>query len=787
MTQRKPLSGVAALLASKGRKGDTMLVHMNPLEVAGIAALSPRGRLTTNPETGLPEAWEAMESILPMIGAAVAIAMSGGTLTPAVAGAIGAGAGTVAATGDVKKGLVSAGMGLVGGAALGAAGNVGAEAATTAATASTTPALAVTPGTGAGTLLGELAATEATTAAAPTMGASVPELLPATSAMTGNQGSLLPGAAAPEYLTVADQAASQGWTDKAKTMLQGEPNAFSEVKGMDRLKMGLTTKDPKTDKNVFMQEMQKPTRMLPMLYGASVYSEMSADDANDRMGRKLEKEHRAELAGAYNDLQGAYRMAQPNAITGYSPYRSQMSSRTPLPTGYAAGGMTNPYRNVYGNSKWDDPYANTTGGMTFGGDAYNQVNSYSKTAGGGRKNKKNKDSGGYDAGNPGYDGIDPVTIQANLTGRYSVRPPAGFRPGIDPEFDYFQNDPDNIQISEPTTPQPYEPLQRMEQPTQPYFESILDQKKKKKGENNKPLGMAEGGIAPPSGYEEPARYDQAMMEKLLREYQGRDGLYGAMATGISAGAAGMEGYDAASARALWGEPEPYQAPPQQESEPTAEEEAWMDALIRKFSGMTGWKPTAEQAANMAAGGMVEMQGPMGNAAVPAGGITELPMQGQQPQGQPAMPDPQDIQMLAAALSGQMGDKIDVIVEMFIQKYGQEAFQVAREMILQANAQNAPPPGATGMAMGGMAQTEGLIKGSGGGMDDQVMGMIGADQPVAVSPGEYIVPADVVSGLGDGSSDAGAAELDAMAKRTRMARGGTTNQPPPFNARKVMPV
>jgi len=80
----------------------------------------------------------------------------------------------------------------------------------------------------------------------------------------------------------------------------------------------------------------------------------------------------------------------------------------------------------------------------------------------------------------------------------------------------------------------------------------------------------------------------------------------------------------------------------------------------------------------------------------------------------------------------------------------------------------------------------MIRGQGGGMDDQVMGMIGQDQPVAVSPGEYIVPADVVSGLGDGSSDAGAQELDQMMDRVRMARGGNTAQPPPTNAKGILP-
>jgi hypothetical protein len=72
------------------------------------------------------------------------------------------------------------------------------------------------------------------------------------------------------------------------------------------------------------------------------------------------------------------------------------------------------------------------------------------------------------------------------------------------------------------------------------------------------------------------------------------------------------------------------------------------------------------------------------------------------------------------------------------------------------------------------------------MDDMVQGMIGSEQPVAVSPGEFIVPADVVSGLGDGSSDAGAKKLDMMMEKVRMERNGTTQQAPQIDDRKVMP-
>ena len=74
-----------------------------------------------------------------------------------------------------------------------------------------------------------------------------------------------------------------------------------------------------------------------------------------------------------------------------------------------------------------------------------------------------------------------------------------------------------------------------------------------------------------------------------------------------------------------------------------------------------------------------------------------------------------------------------------------------------------------------AQTEGLIRGSGGGMDDEIYGMIKDNQPVALSSGEYVISADGVSDIGDGSTEAGAKIIDE--KRKRLERHGTTKQPP----------
>ena len=62
-----------------------------------------------------------------------------------------------------------------------------------------------------------------------------------------------------------------------------------------------------------------------------------------------------------------------------------------------------------------------------------------------------------------------------------------------------------------------------------------------------------------------------------------------------------------------------------------------------------------------------------------------------------------------------------------------------------------------------------------------------DKPIAaVSQDEYIIPADVVSMLGDGSSDAGSKQLYNMMDRVRQAKTGGTTQAPPLNPQKVLP-
>ena len=86
----------------------------------------------------------------------------------------------------------------------------------------------------------------------------------------------------------------------------------------------------------------------------------------------------------------------------------------------------------------------------------------------------------------------------------------------------------------------------------------------------------------------------------------------------------------------------------------------------------------------------------------------------------------------------------------------------------------------------LPQTEGQVDGRGDGMEDQVFGDIEGEQEVALSKDEFIVPADVVAGLGNGSSNAGASQLYEMMDRVRMARTGKKTQPREIEAREFLP-
>jgi len=106
--------------------------------------------------------------------------------------------------------------------------------------------------------------------------------------------------------------------------------------------------------------------------------------------------------------------------------------------------------------------------------------------------------------------------------------------------------------------------------------------------------------------------------------------------------------------------------------------------------------------------------------------------------------------------------------------------------------NEPPAstqlGAIGIAQGGllnMAKGH-YLRGSTDGMADKLPAQIDNNQPAALSHGEFVIPADVVSHLGNGNSDAGAKKLYQMMDRIRMDRTGTKKQGRQINPDKYMP-
>jgi hypothetical protein len=90
------------------------------------------------------------------------------------------------------------------------------------------------------------------------------------------------------------------------------------------------------------------------------------------------------------------------------------------------------------------------------------------------------------------------------------------------------------------------------------------------------------------------------------------------------------------------------------------------------------------------------------------------------------------------------------------------------------------------SLGGYSDGGRMLKGPGDGMSDSIPGVIGGRQPARLADGEFVVPADVVSHIGNGSTDAGAKQLYSMMDKVRKARTGKKAQGKEINPRKYMP-
>ena len=107
-------------------------------------------------------------------------------------------------------------------------------------------------------------------------------------------------------------------------------------------------------------------------------------------------------------------------------------------------------------------------------------------------------------------------------------------------------------------------------------------------------------------------------------------------------------------------------------------------------------------------------------------------------------------------------------------------QIARDL---ANRQNRYQANyAIPFAQGGQPR---FLSGGGDGMSDSIPANIEGKQEARLADGEFVIPADVVSHLGNGSSKAGAKRLYSMMDRVRQARTGNPEQGKEINANKYL--
>tara|TARA_Y100001937_G_scaffold127753_1_gene201003 strand:- start:433 stop:2547 length:2115 start_codon:yes stop_codon:yes gene_type:complete len=701
---RYPAKPMMDEMAKYGRYGDTMLVHMNPAEVAGIASLVPGGRLTTNPVTGQPEAF------LPLL---LGFAAKGLGLSALGTGAL-VGAGTAAVTGDLKRGILS-GLTAGFGAGIGEAASVG------------------DPILSEAAAQGQSALADATTVLsdADMGGATIDAFKNLSDSQITDMGLSID----PSLSTEAGSSLG-GFGETVEGIRASVPDAFKSGTGIGEgisQNLGLTGN----------------------IAGAGIAAGTMEQDriqeqfARQEMARLGEAE--ADRKEAFDDLQRGYMAAQPGIPMGLASARSEMSRRTPPPMFASEGGST-----TTGRREDDNPYAQQYADLGAA-----------------------RDIARFMGGPRGYMGVDPVTVQQRLRGQDVIAPPRDYMPGFEPEFNYFQNlerDDDGNIIGTPQIPdRSYRPMRQGVISRSQYFDPVLQspQSNAQMNEYRRTLEKLDPG---PLG--QPAVMGLAAEGSVLSPMQQNvfESVYAApppvVTPPVEEKPADKSATDQISIQNMSAEELAEKFPNLTPEQIQAIANLDYSNMFRNFDGgfnlFAEGGQTPEKMPEVGPAPDVTVKTSMMEGKIPGGGIATIPTEFTQQEG---MPSEQELSMLADALLGRT-DTPDPIVNMFIERYGPDMFRQAREMILQSVVPN--------------AQTEGMIRGNGSGMDDRVQGMIGKDQPVAVSPGEYIVAADVVSGLGEGSSDAGAKELDKMMDKVRMERNGTTKQAPRIDERKVMP-
>jgi hypothetical protein len=118
-------------------------------------------------------------------------------------------------------------------------------------------------------------------------------------------------------------------------------------------------------------------------------------------------------------------------------------------------------------------------------------------------------------------------------------------------------------------------------------------------------------------------------------------------------------------------------------------------------------------------------------------------------------------------------RVSSIVDAFIEIFGEEVLfslvEDSKEVVADSDSPEMDAE-VTGVPAEGMAYG-GMVSGPGTGTSDSIPAVIDGQEQVMLSNGEYVIPADAVNSLGNGSSDSGAMKLMSMVDNIRSASGG----------------
>ena len=222
--------------------------------------------------------------------------------------------------------------------------------------------------------------------------------------------------------------------------------------------------------------------------------------------------------------------------------------------------------------------------------------------------------------------------------------------------------------------------------------------------------------------------------------------------------------------------------------------SWLDGLIKNFTGSDGDTDFLKGIVTTGGGYLLDQSGVMQTRSEPTGYQGGIPEYEVQRQTVPGTYDPN-------RRPGSGGQRYFTQAQ-YAPKSAEPAAPMSAEGLAALNAANPARqertrPGGPivpqqeepqNMAAGGLATLkEGkYLDGASDGMADEVPARIDGKQEARLSDGEFVIPADVVSHLGNGNSDAGAKMLKGMMDRVRKARTGNEKQGKQIDPNKFLP-